>query len=334
MNKMLNDFIQEKRQNVIRPKMIAFVDIDGTTNLEDKKFKDYINEIRSLGVEIIPVTGRAIGDIRQQFLKNKIEEPIFYSGDNGTVIYFTPNSKGVKKRKNKIKQLMHNDKNTYKTVFPKNKKNKIIEYYLENGGNPDLIRATTEKNVLASGRDEKVVNYCNKHSNNITSFYETIEDELNYIDDITKITLAGEKELMEKVQKYANSLGLNTDADSTKFPEKDQKNWRLDISGANKGMAVEIINKILNPEIGYMCIGNGRNDLPMFKKALDNNMLIGIMQDSPREVLLKMKKYNKDNKKGIIFEIPSGETKANSYLWKMAKMLESYRKQLKFQKNI
>ena len=325
MNKKLNNFIKVKTKKVEKTRMISFIDIDGTTNLEDSKFKEYINKIQALGVEIVPITGRSIGDIRQKFLNNKIEEPVFYSGDNGTVIYFNQDSRVVKKRKGKIEQLITKDKDTYKTVFPKNKKKKIIEYYLENGGNPDLIRATTEKKVLASGKNEKVIEYCNKHSNNITNFYETIEDELRDLDDITKITLAGNKEFIKKVEIYAKSLGLSTDADITKFPEKEQKNWRLDISSSNKGKAVEIISEILKPEIGYMCIGNGRNDIPMFKKAIDNDMLIGIMKDSPKEVLETMKEYSKRKNKGVLFEIPNNDNKANSYLWTMSKMLESYK---------
>ena len=54
---------------------------------------------------------------------------------------------------------------------------------------------------------------------------------------------------------------------------------------------------ILQPTFGYMCIGNGENDIPMFKQAIDDNMMIGIMEDSPQAVKDEMKAYVASKKK-------------------------------------
>ena len=47
----------------------------------------------------------------------------------------------------------------------------------------------------------------------------------------------------------------------------------------------------MKPPFGYMCIGNGENDISMFKQAIDDDMLIGIMKDSPQSVIEEMKAY-------------------------------------------
>ena len=80
---------------------------------------------------------------------------------------------------------------------------------------------------------------------------------------------------------------------ATKFPNASYQHYRLDIAdrNINKGNAVKLINSTLKPPSGYMCIGNGDNDISMFKQAIDDGMLIGIMEDSPQSVIKEMKAY-------------------------------------------
>lgn len=98
---------------------------------------------------------------------------------------------------------------------------------------------------------------------------------------------------------YVEDLNFWSDMGATKFPKASYQHYRLDIADRNisKGNAVKLINSILKPPFGYMCIGNGENDISMFKQAIDDSMLIGIMEDSPQSVIEEMKNYVALNKK-------------------------------------
>lgn len=294
------EFIKNGKSKIQqKPTMVFYIDFDGTMNPKDKEFNNCIEEINEMGGMLVPVTGRGIADIENIFLENNINLPIFMAGDNGTV----------------IKYHSKEENNVYQTPFDKQNLRKILLYYFKNGGNLELIRATNQKQILASKQNKDVRNYYK--SNKTAKLYKNVIEAILEAEDITKITLAGNYDLMNKVSKYArDELKLCTDADNTKFPKKEEKNWRLDITATNKGEAVRIINTILEPTLGYVCIGNGRNDLSMFQKASNERMMVGVMKNAPKEVLDEVKKLEKEN--GIkVFYIPNNENYANRYISKM-----------------
>lgn len=304
------EFIETKKSEIHgNLTMVFYIDFDGTINPRDKEFNNCIKEISEMGGMLVPVTGRGIADIENIFIENNIELPMFMAGDNGTVIKYHPQTEISEERKDKSK------KDIYETRFDREKMKKVLSYYLENGGNPDLVRATNKNKIFASKNNKDVRKYYK--SNKTAKLYKDVVEEILETEDITKITLAGNSELMKKVSQYVrDELELWTDADNTKFPNREENNWRLDITASNKGEAVRIINSILEPTLGYVCIGNGRNDIPMFRKASEDKKMIGVMKSSPKEVIEEVKKLEQEN--GIkVFYIPNNENYANRYIAKM-----------------
>lgn len=297
---------KKTKRSIKKPKFIVFTDKDGTLDLEDEQLSNIITLITAMEGMVIPITGRTVGDIEEDFRKRKIVLPPIIVGDNGANVYATSAKRFI------IKKNLDNEK-----------VKKIIEFYIQNGGNPDLIRYTDGSNIYASNT-EKVKEYY--RNNKTAKISEDLETKIKDSKDLTKITLAGDKENMQKVSEYADKLGFWTDMDKTKFPKKEENNYRLDIADKdiNKGNAVKGIVEYLKPQYGYMCVGNGNNDISMFKQAIDDGMIVAIMEDASKEIIHEITEYAKKKKRGKIIIVPEDRNKANRLIYKKAKVFQTY----------
>ena len=296
----------ERIKKMRRPEFMIFTDKDGTLNLADRQLNSIIRLISSMGGMVVPVTGRTVGDIKEDFKKRKIALPKLIVGDNGANVYWTETDEFIIR----------------KTLAPE-KIEQIIGEYLKIGGEPNLIRYTDGENIYASGED-RVKAYYSKSK--VAKILENVEDEILQADDITKITLAGTRKQMEDMSAYVSNLGFWTDLDRTKFPLATSENYRLDIAqkGINKGEAVKAIVSYFKPRYGYICVGNGNNDLAMFKQAIDNGMEADIMGDADQELIENLKSYSRKKKKGKVFVIPRDKNKANRIILRRAKLFQQY----------
>lgn len=288
-----------------RPLFIIFTDKDGTINLKDKQLNNIFDLITTMGGMIVPVTGRTIGDIEEEFKKQKIRMPKFIIGDNGAVIYSTSEHEFLLK-----KQL---DSEKVKL---------ILENFMMNGGNREFIRYTDGLNIYATKQKEIKKYYAR---NKRIVLCDDICQKIQQTKDITKITLAGSLKHMQQSAEFANSLGYWTDRDTTEFPNEQYENYRLDIAqkNINKGAAVEIMAERLKPKYGYVCLGNGFNDLSMFEMAIDNGMIAAVMKNSSPELIQRIKGYSQ-NKKGRVTLIPNDKDLANRYILRMAKIFQTH----------
>lgn len=294
----------ESKRKIKRPKFMIFTDKDGTLNLEDKQLNSIIKLINAIGGMFVIVTGRTVGDIKEEFQRKKITLPKLIIGDNGANVYWTETEDFI------IRKTLDSEKIR-----------KIIEYYLQLGGNPDLIRYTDGEGIFASS-EESVRHYYDKSS--VAKCIEGISDRILHSEDITKITLAGTKKQMEQMAEYVKELGFWTDMDRTKFPIRTCGNYRLDIGqkGINKGEAVKAIERYFKPQHGYICVGNGNNDLAMFKQAIDDGMEVDIMGDADSDLIEEIKRYSKSRKRGRVCIIPEDGKKANRWILKRAKLFK------------
>lgn len=172
----------------------------------------------------------------------------------------------------------------------------VITNFIETARNPQMIRLTDGEFIYAVNHPD-VHEYYRK--NPTVKYGEDVTNLLEMMSEITKITLAGSKIEMENMANYVKDLNFWSDMGATKFPNASYEHYRLDVAdkNINKGNAVKLMVSILQPTFGYMCIGNGENDIPMFKQAIDDNMMIGIMEDSPQAVKDEMKAYVASKKK-------------------------------------
>lgn len=256
-----------------RPSFIIFTDKDGTLNLEDKKLDNILKLIISMNGLVIPVTGRTVGDILESLKKNHLKIPEILVGDNGANIYSTSRQQFL------IKKTLDNQK--VKT---------LIDDFIATGGKQENIRLTDGSLIYAIDTPD-VRKYYEKSKS--VKYLKDIQEALENMPEITKITLAGTQEQMQQMSTYSQKMDFWSDIGATKFPNADYKHYRLDIAdkNINKGEAVKLISTILKPPHGYICIGNGENDISMFKQSIDNGMMIGIMEDSPEAIKTEMKAY-------------------------------------------
>ena len=262
-----------------RPAFIIFTDKDGTMNLQDKNLNNIFRLVHAMNGMIIPTTGRTVGDIQEDLKGNKLVNPALLIGDNGGSIFFTKSKEFV-----------------YKQTLDSEKVKNVISHFTELGGNPEMIRLTDGEYIYAINNPEVQQYYRKKHT---VKYGKDINSLLTMMPETTKITLSGTKLQMQEMAAYVKNLNFWSDMGATKFPNASYQHYRLDIADRNisKGNSVKLINSILKPPFGYMCIGNGENDISMFKQAIDDNMLIGIMEDSPQSVIEEMKNYVALNKK-------------------------------------
>ncbi len=295
-----------EKYKIKRPKFIIFTDKDGTLNLEDKQLSHIFQLVEVMGGMVIPVTGRTIGDIEDDLRKRKIKLPEIIVGDNGSNIYHTKSGEFL------IQRVLNHEK-----VL------EIVENFLKQNGNKDYIRYTNGRNIFASKTEE--VQHYYKNSK-MAILQKDIWEALKKAKDITKITLAGSKQEMEQSAELVDSLGFWSDMIPTKFPKRECENYILDIAqkDVNKGESVKAIVSQLKPEYGYMCVGNGHNDLSMFKAAIDDGMIAGVMEQSPFDLIQETKQYAQERKKGKVMIIPRNKDLANQSILKMAKMFQGY----------
>ena len=288
------------------PKFIIFTDKDGTLNLEDKQLNSIFNMITAMGGMVIPITGRTVGDIESDLIKRKIKVPEIIIGDNGANIYHTKSGEFL------IQSVLEHDNISA-----------VIEHFIEQGGNKDYIRYTNGKNIFASNTKEVKEYY---KSSKMAIFNKDILKELSEARKVTKITLAGTKQQMQESAEFLQNLELWSDMNSTKFPKREYQNYILDISqrNVNKGEAVKAIVSDLKPQFGYMCVGNGYNDISMFQVAINDGMIVGVMENSPQELIEEIKQYSLNKDKGKMMVIPFDKNLANKYLLRMAKLFQSY----------
>lgn len=289
-----------------RPKFIIFTDKDGTLNMEDEELNNIFCLITTMGGMVIPATGRTIGDIKNDFIKRKVALPEVIIGDNGASIYFSINQTFFQK-----KSLNHSN------II------KMMNQFIENGGNKNYIRYTDGIHIFISDKSE-IRKYYKK--NKAVKLCRDICESVKKSKDITKITLVGSKKQMEKSILIADKLNFWTDMDVTNFPKSKYQNYRLDISqkDINKGNAVKIVSKKFNPIYGYICIGNGYNDMPMFQEAIDEGMIVAIMENSSSQLIKEVKQYCQKKAKGKVLVIPNHKDLANKYILKMAKTFQTY----------
>lgn len=264
---MSNDFQMK------RPSFIIFTDKDGTLNLEDKKLDNILKLIISMNGLVVPITGRTVGDILESLKKNHLMIPEILIGDNGANIYSTSNHEFLIKKTLDIEKV--------KT---------LIDNFISNGGNPEMIRLTNGEFIYAIDNPDVRKYY---HKSKSVKYCNNIQEAIESMPEITKVTLAGSKQQMEQMAEDSKKIDFWTDIGATKFPNKSPENYRLDVAdkNINKGTAVKLMVSILQPSFGYMCIGNGENDISMFKQSIDDGMMIGIMEDSPKTLKDEMKSY-------------------------------------------
>lgn len=296
------------KYKIKKPQFIIFTDKDGTLNLEDEQLNNIFHLIETMGGMVIPVTGRTVGDIENDLRKRKIKVPEIIVGDNGANIYHTKSGQFL------IQKVLEHEK-----VLA------IVEDFLKKGGNKDWIRYTNGSNIFAS-KTEEVKEYYK--DSKMAILQKDILKALENAKDITKITLAGSKESMEQCADFVNRLDFWSDRIPTKFPKREYQNYILDVAqkNVNKGEAVKAIVAELNPKHGYMCVGNGNNDISMFKAAIDDGMVVGVMEQSSPELIAEIEQYSQQRKKGKVMKIPTDKNLANKYILKMAKIFQASKK--------
>ena len=297
--------VKEKRK---RPKFIIFTDKDGTLNLDDENLNSIFTLVTSMGGMVIPITGRTVGDIQGELKRQKIKIPEIIIGDNGAAIYSTKADQFL------VKRVLEHDK-----VM------KIVDEFIKDGGQRDFIRYTNGGTIYA--QDCEAVRHYYRN-NRAVVFCQDIYESISESESISKITLAGSNEQMLKAAECANGLDFWTDQDKTKFPAKEYNNQRLDVAqkNINKGEAVRATVASLNPQYGYMCVGNGNNDIAMFRRAIDDGMIVAIMGDASPELISQIREYSLQNKRGRVITIPKERDLANRYILKFAKMFQGYMK--------
>lgn len=290
---------------VKRPKFILFLDKDGTTNLEDKNLNNIFHLVSTMGGMVIFVTGRTISDIESELRDKKIVLPEILVGDNGAVICYTKTNEFI--RQKEIEQQKISD---------------MVEYFLKNGGEKDKIRFANGRELFVSN-SKKVKSYYRK-SKEVT-FCEDICETIKNTENITKLVLVGSKEKMEEFSDFAEKIDCWTEMDVTRFPKKEEQNYRLDIAQKNisKGDSVKFLVDRLKPEYGYICVGNGFNDVSMFKVAIEDNMRVAIMANSPDGLLEEMQQYARERKRGKVEKVPYDKNLANQYILRKAKCFQT-----------
>lgn len=72
-----------------------------------------------------------------------------------------------------------------------------------------------------------------------------------------------------------------------------------------------------------MCVGNGRNDLSMFKKAINDGMVVAVMEDAEKELISEVQEYARKKEKGKVIIIPIEKNRANRKIYRMSKIFQS-----------
>ena len=264
---------------------MCIFDLDDTLDLTDRRLTVEFLKLDRLGVNFITATGRTNSYVLETCKKNNIMLPKFIISDNGGLIYDVTQKRYIKR-----------------TTLEAEKRKVILKEYLRLGGLVENIRYTDGDFVYAAA-DQAIREYYRRES---SIEYRTNEEIINGLldeeNEITKITLAGKKDIMKKLSKAIKEKGVECfpDGGETKFPKKSRNNYRLDITDGrtSKGEGVEFLVNYTGIK-DFTCIGNGPNDFSMFKFALDSGMPVvvvrtmqnGKITEESRELIKRVKEY-------------------------------------------
>ena len=168
----------------------------------------------------------------------------------------------------------------FRREIKKDKLERIIEEYIKIGGDISNIRLTNGKNVIA-------------HNNvNAREYYRDSQeviyrDNITQIEDgMTKLTLTGNKIQIKKMMQFIeeNMPGIRVHKGRSTYPEGKSKHFRIDITGNyDKGTAAEELIDALEID-RCIYLGDDLNDVPMFRKGLQNNDFIIVANSKEHEV--------------------------------------------------
>ncbi len=211
--RFFNQFIKTIKGGVKNFGIIT--DKDGTILLNDE-LRKILEELknRNLGINIYVIanSGRTISDMVNCLKAENI--PIDYFdyivGDNGGMCLDVKNNEEL-----------------FKHIMDKTIVEEVISEFIKLGGEYESIRLTDGKRIYAYP------------SSNVKKYYkdrEGIEFKENITDlegiDITKLTLTGPHELMDKLNTYIreNIKGYKTHMGKTSFPIKIDNRYRMDFT--------------------------------------------------------------------------------------------------------
>ena len=282
--------------NLTESNFIIYTDKDDTIDVDDKNFNSIISNVKKIYKgTVVWISGRTIGDTKSLLSSRNITLPDIIVGDNGATYEFTES--GYK----------------FKLGIKHEKILELIDEYSRIGGNINNIRFTNGENVFVQNTPDTRNYYKNNHA---VIFVPNIIEKMQATKDITKITLTdtqniiNNKEFLDALQK----LDFWTDSAPTRFPDFSGL-IRMDIASntINKGKAVQALNEVLTPKLGYVCIGNGNNDIPMFKQAIDDGQIVAVMENSDPGLIEYIQNYAQ-NKSALVFVIPAEKTLANNFI--------------------
>jgi len=278
------------------------------------------------GVEFVVATGRVNSYVMNTCRQNNVIPPKFIIGDNGGTIYDTRQRIYLKR-----------------TTIPVQVRRAILEEYLNRGGRLEDIRYTDGSFVYVA-EDTAVRKYYIKDSVVKYMANDNLFEEIMTEDaDITKITLAGKKELMKHISRFMLESGIKCwgDIGSTKFPADFRSYYRLDIMDGEtcKGEAARFLVNHINAE-RFMCVGNGPNDFSMFKYALDSGMPVVVVRNfedgkvSKESEKLVAKVYEYANTIGMIDKVTVTNFPINGYVGKRVEKNEARKRRDGFVKGL
>ena len=266
---------------------MCFFDLDGTLDLTNTKLSAEILKMYKSGVDFVTATGRTNSYVLDTFKKNNIIPPKFIIADNGGSIYDCTQKKYIKR-----------------TILPVDIRKRMIEQYIRLGGILENIRYTDGNYVYAAENSEVRKYYEKEKSISYKSVREMLHEIFSKDSDIIKLTLAGNSSLMNRIIRFTEEDGIKcwTDIGATKFPKKERENYRLDITDGetSKGEAVQFLVEHTGIN-DFICIGNGPNDLSMFKYALDCSMQVivvvnkenGKISEESERLIEQVEEYSK-----------------------------------------
>ena len=211
--RFFNQFIKTMRKDI--KKFGIITDKDGTLLLNEE-LRKILEELKTknLGLDIYVIvnSGRTVSDMINCLKDENI--PIDYFdyiiGDNGGMCLDVKNNKEL-----------------FKHIMDKRVVENVIEEFIKIGGRLADVRLADGDNIFAYPSSEVKRYY--KNSTGII-FRENIDNLENI--DITKLTLTGSHEQIDKINNYIrnNINGYKTHIGATSFPIESKNNYRLDFT--------------------------------------------------------------------------------------------------------
>lgn len=219
VTRFFNQFIKTIQKDNTNLGIIT--DKDGTILL-DSSLRDVLQKFKEkdfgLKVYAIANSGRTVQDMINCLEQESIPADYFdyIIGDNGGMCIDVKNNEQL-----------------YKHVMDASIVKKVIDKFFDMGGKPEDVRLADGKNIFAYPSEE-VKGYYSSSKDVIFKNNMTDLDEI----DITKLTLTGSHEQINKINKYIrdNIKGYKTHMGKTSFPSKARDNYRIDFTrNAYKG---------------------------------------------------------------------------------------------------